>query len=341
MNGAGTALPWARFRNVRAPGDRRGEGARAIRAGLAIALVLPLHGCKFEPTGLAGTPGEPDASQLPDAAPPPGDAAADAAMTPDSETPEAPVHLLLSEVKTQPNDQEFIEVFNPLGTDEPLDDYYLSDDPAYALLPGTGDAAVGGGDAVLRFPAGSTVAAGQAIVVALDEDGFRAAFDRDPDYALVPSSNPVADVMLRVADAPRLMDITDTAEPIILFRWDGMSDLVTDIDMVFVGNDAPAPGTEGALPDKSAVEVDGPDPDDRASSYVPDGAQMTAMLFRATNGGSYQRIALESGHEPRAGGNGPDGHDESSEDTSATWGQADAPPTPGAVTTALRAQRGR
>jgi len=308
-----------------------------------MAAVAALGGCKFEPGDAVGAapPGEADASQiLPDAAPPRRDAAVPDAMPPppDSEVPpDDAVHLLLSEVKTQPNAEEFVEIFNPLGADESLDGYFLSDDRDYGLLPATGDVAVGGGDAVLRFPAGSTIAAGQVIVIALDEEGFRDAFGRDADYALVPASDPVAAEMVRVADATRIMDITDIAEPIALFRWDGATDLVTDVDIVFVGNEAPDAGADNAMFDKSGVEVDGPDPDDRASEYAADGAQMAPMAFRATNGGSYQRIALEAGHEPRGGdGNGVDGHDETSEDTAATWGQEDAPPTPGEVAAALR-----
>ncbi len=302
-----------------------------------MVVALPAA-CTFEPDGLAITDGEgeDDAGEdLPDAAPVP-DAETDASL-PDGPPSEPDSHLLLTEIKTQPNAEEFIEIFNPLDVEVSLADYFLTDDPQYGTLPGAaGEVPVGGGDALLRFPDGSSLAAGQVAVIALDEAGFRARFDRDADYALVPASNPVAPEMVRVADSMRSMDITDTGEPIILFRWDGASDLVTDIDIVLVGDEAPAPGQDNGLPDKSNVMVEGPDADDIESQYAADVAATPSMSFRASNAFSYQRIAPEAGREARGGGNGVDGHDETSEETLETWTQDDVAPTPGEVASALQ-----
>jgi hypothetical protein len=305
-----------------------------------VILAVQLAACTFEPIGAAVTDGggDVDAGELPDAPPP----LPDAAVPPDGSVPDAPPtepagHLLLTEVKTQPNDEEFIEIYNPLDVDVSLDDYYLTDDPLYGTLPGaTGELPVGGGDALLRFPDGSTLAAGQVAVIALDEEGFEDRFDRDPDYALVSASDPVAVPMVRVADSDRSMDITDTGEPIILFHWDGETDLVTDIDIVLVGNEPPGPGQDNGLPDKSGLMVDGPDADAIESAYAADAAVTPPMSFRASNAVSYQRILPETGHEARGGGNGADGHDETSEETQETWTQEPITPSPGAVATALQ-----
>ena len=307
---------------------------------MLIAVMGAIGACTFEPGGLAAGGGSEDGGgSLGDAAVLQPDAAlvADAALRDSAPPAETELHLLVTEVKTQPSDEELIEIFNPLATAEPLDDYYLSDDPLYALLAGgSGEIAVGNGDAILRFPAGATIGAGQVVVIALAEDGFRSAFGRDPDFAVVPADPPVAEAMVSVADAARTMDIRDTGEPIILFHWDGVSDLVGDVDMVFVGDEQPAPGTDNSVPDKSAIQVDGPDADATASQYATDAVLMTSMSFRASNAGSYQRVAAEAGHERRADGNGVEGHDETSEDTLATWGQGDMAPTPGVVAPALR-----
>ncbi|HLU66743.1 MAG TPA: hypothetical protein VKZ63_10730, partial [Kofleriaceae bacterium] len=76
--------------------------------------------------------------------------------------------------------------------------------------------------------------------------------------------------------------------------------------------------------------VDGPDDDDVATLYRADSALMMPMV--AMDGGSYQRIRLEEGHELAAGGNGVSGHDETSENTRATWEQdVGTVPTPGEV----------
>ncbi len=305
-----------------------------------MAVALHLAACSFEPSGDAFTDGEDDVDAGPgvtDSAPP----LPDAAVPPDSSVPDGPPpepagHLLLTEVKTQPTPEEFIEIYNPLDVTVSLADYYLTDDPQYAVLPGAdAEVPVGNGDAILRFPAGAVMAAGQVIVVAVDEDGYRNRFDSDPDYTLVPGSPSVAEEMESVADGSRTMDITDSGEPVVLFRWDEASDLVTDVDIVFVGNETPT-GADNQLPDKSAVAVNGPDGDATATPYADDAADMEPMSFRAGNGGSYGRIALEGQDEAQGGGNGEDGHDETSEDTRATWRQSDAPPTPGEVADALR-----
>jgi uncharacterized protein len=323
---------------VRASGYR-GRGTRAFATG-AVAVAIHLAACSFEPIGDAFTDGQDDVDagqNVTDGAPPLADAAIPPdGSVPDGAPPEPAGHLLLTEVKTQPSAEEFIEIYNPLDVEVSLADYYLTDDPQYALLPGAdAEVPVGNGDAIVRFPAGAVLAAGQVIVVAVDEEGYRNRFASDPDYTLVPGSPAVAGEMESVADGSRLMDITDSGEPIVLFRWDEASDLVTDVDIVFVGNEAPL-GADNQLPDKSAVEVDGPDGDATATPYADDAAAMGPMSFRAGNGGSYSRIALEGQDEARGGGNGEDGHDETSEDTLATWRQSDAPPTPGDVAGALR-----
>ena len=62
---------------------------------------------------------------------------------------------------------------------------------------------------------------------------------------------------------------------------------------------------------------------------------MRVMSFRQGPGGSYKRIALEGDEELRGAGNGIDDHDETSEDTRATWSQNDSDPTPGEIPAGL------
>lgn len=58
---------------------------------------------------------------------------------------------------------------------------------------------------------------------------------------------------------------------------------------------------------------------------------MAQMLDAARPFESYQRVALEEGHEDQGGaGNGIWGHDETSERLELSWGQP-ARPTPGSV----------
>ena len=97
-------------------------------------------------------------------------------------------HLLISEAVVTPTASEFIEIANPTGSAIALDDYYLSDDADYALLPG----AFGGGpapnissfDFIAQFPAGATIPAGGVLVVAFDGAGFLLAFGSAADFEI-------------------------------------------------------------------------------------------------------------------------------------------------------------
>ena len=49
-------------------------------------------------------------------------------------------HLLLCEAVVTPTDGEYLEIVNPTASPISLDNYYLSDDEDYALLPGASGA---------------------------------------------------------------------------------------------------------------------------------------------------------------------------------------------------------
>jgi hypothetical protein len=307
----------------------------ARRAALLLAAAH-LGACQFNPVGAAGQNDsgviEPDADVDPDPDAPP-EPPIDASP-PDGMPPEPSAHLLLTEVKTQPSAAEFIEIFNPMTVEIPLDDYYLSDDPLYARVAEftpPAEPTVQNQDAILRFPAGAAIQPGQVLVVAMNEQGFRDAFGTDADFAVAPAIAQMVPAMVRIADAPQSMQLIDIGEPVILFTWDGLRDLVTDVDIVLIGNVQPPLGDDDALPNKTGLAVDGPDEGPRALTYAPDGASMMSMTFRAGVGGSYKRIAPEGSEEPRDTSNGIAGHDETSEDTRTTWSQTDSAPTPGQV----------
>jgi hypothetical protein len=273
----------------------------ARRAALLLAAAH-LGACQFNPVGAAGQNDsgviEPDADVDPDPDAPP-EPPIDASP-PDGMPPEPSAHLLLTEVKTQPSAAEFIEIFNPMTVEVPLDDYYLSDDPLYARVAEftpPAEPTVQNQDAILRFPAGAAIQPGQVLVVAMNEQGFRDAFGTDADFAVAPA----------------------------------IAQMVTDVDIVLIGNVQPPLGDDDALPNKTGLAVDGPDEGPRALTYAPDGASMMSMTFRAGVGGSYKRIAPEGSEEPRDTSNGIAGHDETSEDTRTTWSQTDSAPTPGQV----------
>lgn len=298
------------------------------------ALALPVVcTCGFDPTGGQARSGDGDAT--PDAAA--GDAhTVDAAATPSA------LHLLLTEVKTNPVTSEFIEIYNPTCEPVDLSTYYLADDARYGLLPSWGDAPpqLGHLDAVLKFPDGATLAPGAAAVVARSEPGFTTAYGGAPDFAVL--SPTVAQGMVFIAHGDtRNVDLRNAGEAVTLFRWDGVGDLVADGDVVVAG-DLPGDGDQVVSKQTIAPEgVDGPDGDDVATAYRADAATIPAALRRdagiTASSGAYQRIALEDGFEIELGGNGVGGHDETSEDTLMTWEQeTGSVPTPGEVPDSLR-----
>jgi len=110
----------------------------------------------------------------------------------------------------------------------------------------------------------------------------------------------------------------------ILFKWDGQSDLVQDVDYL----------PWGLLPfnsywmDKTAVTIDGPDSDTDSSSYLTDLTRPQQKAPSApADGQSLQRDGLTEISELQTGGNGISGHNEATED----WTQSFVPgaPTPG------------
>lgn len=327
---------------------------RRFRINRARALVLwvasGVAACQFDPAGPGGAAesdggggGAPDSGGPDSGREPPDSGIPDA---PDGSPIDAAVdgaaHLLLTEIKTEPDTAEFIEILNPLSVAVPLGDYYLSDDPQYALLPeheaDDTEVPVGNRDAILRFPMDAMLMPGEVIVVAMDEQGFEDAFGGDsPDYALRPAGTPQAARMRVVADGNVSMELTMGGEPVILFRWQRPDDLVTDVDIVLAGEGAPPPGLDDGLPDKSALSIDGPDPGSMATPYAEDGTAMLSMEFRSGAGGSYKRLELEGDEEPAVGSNGIEGHDETSENTRLTWEQTSeaVAPTPGEVPNAL------
>ena len=303
-----------------------GRRSAPHHAGRSLLALCAAAGCSFDPAG--------SSSQGPGDA---GNADGSAAQPDASTAPGA--HLVLSEIKTAPGSLEFIEIFNPTCEPVALDDYHLTDDPAYALLPGWGGAPpdLGEIDAVVRFPAGAVIEPGGVVVVARRGSEFEAAYGVAPDFALGAFGAAQAMTFVARGDTDD-MKLDGDGEPVVLFTWDGASDLVEDVDIVIAGA-APIPAhTLTDKRDLAPLGVDGPDADDITTLYRTEAMSIGPMAVRddssssTASAGAYQRIHLEAGHEVETGGNGFGGHDETTEDTGITWEQeAGTAPTPGSV----------
>lgn len=271
----------------------------------ALLLTVLLAACEWN------SPGTADAQQSTDDGkrPPRPDADTDGAGGPTG-------HLLLTEVCLTPAGSEFVEFTNPTTDPVDLSTYYLSDNGNYWKLP-AGVPTVGVSDFIVQFKAGSMIAPGAVVTVAIGTAAlFNTAFGMQPTYS-------VADGTVTKTTVNGTAALTDTGEIVALFAWDGQADLVSDVDIMLAG----APTATNGIVTKSGVTQG-------ASKYATDANTIANQAAAPGTGKSTKRTALEDGHETQDGtGNGITGDDETSEDTSMTWDTTFTAPTPGAIPT--------
>lgn len=227
-------------------------------------------------------------------------------------------HLLLSEVTLGPTGKEFIEVVNPTASSVDLSNYYLSDSSVYYKLP-TGVPSVGVADFIVRFPAGSSIAAHSVVTVATDTaTNFMTGYGSMPTYS-------IADQTMHVVTTNGTPTLTDMGEMIALFYWDGTTQLVFDVDLMTAGQ----PTAANSFVSKSGYTQLG-------CGYATDANTLANQSAIPAPGKSTKRVALESTHETQTGGgNGLTGDDETSEATGTTWDSTFTNPTPGTVPSAI------
>ncbi|MCB1055776.1 MAG: lamin tail domain-containing protein [Acidobacteria bacterium] len=244
--------------------------------------------------------------------------------------------LLLTEIVVTPTAGEFVEIYNPTAGVLDLSDVYLTDATFagggtyyYNLVTGTN---AGGGafaDFNARFPAGASIAPGEFQTVAMSgSDGFFATYGIDPTYELFEdgaSADGIPDMREALPGSINGQGgLTNGGEVVILYAWDGTSDLVVDLDYAVWGD-------KDEAVDKTGVALDGPDADTDVTVYLDDtpiADQDVISTAAHANGASYQRVDFAEGTEVQTGGNGSTGADETSENLSVTW-RADLAPTPG------------
>lgn len=300
--------------------------------GTPAAMSSPDTGTDAASADDVGTDdGGADAASLPDAGADAGtteDVGVDASIGEDGGPP-PPEHLLFSEIATSPGTAELFEIWNPTSAPISLDDYYVSDNAVYyemasgtAWTPATSSP---GTDFLFGFPAGTTLAAGAVLVVALDP-GFETRFGACPDFIADTTPYTCTSGTAAAVRVPTngLLDpthhgalLSDAREMLVLFRWDGASSVVTDVDYVTWGTTFDA--------GQSRVDKTG------VGAYASDTAAASQLPALApTSGQSIARCGGEIG-ETLTGGNGIGGHDETSEHLDVAFG-ALTTPTPGTQT---------
>jgi len=242
--------------------------------------------------------------------------------------------LLLTELGVTPTGGEFIEIHNPGTEPVNLSDVYLTDATFagggtfyYNIVTGTNAGGGGFADFHAWFPDGATIDGGAYQTIALaGSDDYAAAYGANPDYELFEdgeASDGIPDMREAFSGSVNGQGgLTNDGEVVVLYQWDGASDLVTDLDYALWGD------KDEAI-DKTGVASDGPDADSDATPYAPDtpiADQDVIATGSHSSGQSFQRVDLTEGHEVATGGNGFGGADETSENLSATWTTATATP---------------
>ena len=232
--------------------------------------------------------------------------------------------LLLSEICVRPSAGEFMEVYNPGSTTVPLDDYYLTDlygdvtkvDEFYPYIVCGAISSQLNTDFLVSFPPGTTIGPGEVVTVAIDGSGFLGAYAFAPDFDLTGSGTGTAMEVPANGFVGSNAGLTNGAETVMLFYWDGSSDLVLDSDYAQWGTDQ----TRRIF--KNGISLDGPDSGTTPSDYLdetPPDLQDSISPDAHPTGESYQRVDFTEGAEVLTGGNGINGHDETSENLSVTW----------------------
>lgn len=264
-------------------------------------------------------------------------------------------HLLITEFVITPTAGEFVEIHNPTDQTVDLSNYYITDATFapdnhfyYNLVTGVADSAGGGsfGDWNARFPDGASIAPGEHQTIAMVGDSlFSDTYGVLPTYEMYEDGSNITNDAQDMREAlPGTIDnghannvnfgTLSSGEVLILYYWDGASDLVQDIDYVVWQDKAEAV-------DKTGVSIDGPDADTVESTYAPDTPIDDQTVVNADNDGdsaphdtgmSAQRRLDVEDVEVWTGGNGMTGHNETSEDTSwkgGIWSIGNEAPTPG------------
>jgi hypothetical protein len=256
--------------------------------------------------------------------------------------------VLISEIVTSPTEGEFAEIYNPNDETVDLTNYYFTDATYTGNPPSlywnivTGSGYGGGtfGDWNAKFPEGATIGPHEFQTVAFNGDSdFVSLYGVNPTYEIdqaefasgipdgIPDMLEAAPGSIFGPDSTHNPGLTNGDEVVILYYWDGTTDLVGDVDYLLYNTASPTPNDEATS--KTGVTIDGPDPDTLKSAYLPD---TDVSLQRSapneyTLGHSTHRIDYSEGNQIQSGGNGVTGGDETSENLDATF-TANSVPSP-------------
>ena len=223
-------------------------------------------------------------------------------------------HLVFSRITIQPTEAEFISIYNPTSESVDLSDYYISDatksstgDYYFNITEGFDYWSGNFADFVARFPNNYSINANDTLILGLhDAQTFSNYYGYSSDLNLFEDMLNAIDGETTISLGPAFVNqnmLGDDAEMLILFKWDGSSELVEDVDYFIWGN------TNEAI-DKTGI-----------GSYLADTSEQNQSPYYSHGQDStYVRLDVNSeGEEISGGGNGITGHNETSENLLSTW----------------------
>ncbi len=238
-------------------------------------------------------------------------------------------HILITEIVVTPTAGEFVEIYNNTGSTIDLTDYYMTDgtnasgnEYYYKIVTGANAGGENIYDFHVRFPAGSSIAAGEFQSIAINGANFVNTYGVQPTYEIFNSDAAIPDMLEAYTTTIGIQSgLSNAGEVIILYYWNGLSDLVQDVDYVVWGD-------KNEAVDKTGISIDGPDPGTTQTTYLNDTSIGQQISVSSANphviGKSVQRLDMIENSETQSGGNGITGHDETSEDLASSF-QVDDP----------------
>ena len=229
-------------------------------------------------------------------------------------------HLLITEVfvPSSGNSQAaFVEIYNPTGSPVSLNQLYLANyNTYYNMVNGTYSS--NAAHFVVQFP-DVQLAVNEALAIATNGSRYHEYFGKYADYEIAGNDANTPDIIkLKVGDNPSL---SYSGGMIILFAWDGVVDLVQDLDYV------PWGVFNTGWMDKTSVSIDGPDGNTDISTYNNDLAKASQQAQKSLAAAkSLQRSGLVEVDEISTGGNGISGHNEATENWVSSFIIADPGP---------------
>ena len=197
-----------------------------------------------------------------------------------------------------------VAIVNPTSAMVDLSDYYITDavdtssDKYYYNLPSGSDYWSGSvRDFLARFPENTTIDSGDTLFLSLHtKEMFEEVYPFSPDLSLFEDMRDT-EISYNFLDL-----LNDQRGVLILFQWDGSTEVVRDVDYFLWGDNSNSI-------DKTDVEGYNPDTPVEEQSFI----------YAHGEDSTYVRISAEEIGEKSTGGNGITGHDETSEKFSESW----------------------